>query len=134
MILDDIAKYLMAVTPTLGDVYAGYIPNEPAKLLAVNLYSGMSPQFGFGIPGLKYEEPGLQLFARGEANDEDEPYARIHRAYLELCKIQSMTLSSGTRYLMFRPRQSPFRLRQDEQNHRFEFVVNFGVWKEISLS
>lgn len=133
--LDDLATYLMAVTPTLGDIYVGFIPDTPNKLIALNLYSGTGSQFGFGTAGLRYEEPGLQVFARGEPEDEDEPYARIYRAYTELSKIQARTLPpSNTKYLMLRPRQAPYRLRQDEKSHRFEFVVNFGVWKEISLS
>jgi hypothetical protein len=131
VILDDINTKLKAVVPTLGTIIVGYMPDDPNKVLVVHEYSGIPAEHGFGTPGVKYETPGVQLIARGEVEEEDEPYRRLYRAYLEMMKIQAVTIN-GTNYLFCSHQSGPMKLRIDDER-RAEFVVNFLLRKEPSV-
>jgi hypothetical protein len=132
--VDDLITYLAAVTPSLGLLVKNTMPADPDKVLVLRPSGGAPGEFGFGVPGLLFENPGLQLFCRGEADDEVEPLGRIRRAYLELCKIQGMILPpSNVRYLMLRPQQAPFKFQTDP-SRRVEFLVNFLIEKDAHPS
>lgn len=133
MFLDDMYTYLGMVNPTLGLMTQSYMPATPNKVLTLNEYSASPPEHGFGIPGLRFETPGLQLIARGDPLDAVEPLVRLRRAYSELCKMQAVTIN-GTKYLFVKPSQSPFRLRIDDfQGGRYEYVVNFLIEREYAV-
>lgn len=127
---DEIATYLGSVSPTLGTIVKRELPARPDAVLVVTNYGGFPAEHGFGTPGIKYENVGIQLKSRGTNDDPLEPYARIQRAFLELAKIQAMTLS-GTKYLFAIAMQSPFPLMKDS-NNRTIYAVNFIFTKEPS--
>jgi Bacteriophage minor capsid protein len=146
LLLDEAAAYLATVTPSLGTyvpsgvlppgdapvILKGSMPASPSRVLVVRPYGGPPSDLGFGVDGIQFEYPGLQMVSRGEPNDYVEPLQRLERAYQAGAKVQARTLS-GTYHLLWSPQQPPFPLDKDE-NGRFIFVCNFIVQKEPSAA
>lgn len=128
MLLDETIAFLRT-QPGLASVsiHAGLLPATPDIAMAVYEFGGPSPDLGFGVPGVQYEHPSLQIVCRGVVRDYDGPRDMIQLAYLALATVQAQTLT-GTLYLMIRPQQNPF-LRERDAKERCVFVCNFSVDK-----
>jgi hypothetical protein len=130
MCCDEVADYLTAVSPTLGLIKTRKLPASPNSVLLVSEYPGGPSLGGFGVAGVKHEYVGIQLKARGEPDDDEEPQARLYRAYIELAKVQGTSLGS-TYYLMARAQGVPTLVERDSER-RAVFGVNFIMEKEPS--
>jgi hypothetical protein len=130
--LDELAAFFE--TQSLGvrgsSLFVGHLPDTPDLVLVVYEYGGNPPLHGFGMSGLQYEEPAVQIVTRGVPKDYAEPRARIESAYRLLATVQGMTLS-GTSYLFCAPQQSPFLFNRDQKD-RVLFAVNAVCQKKLS--
>lgn len=118
---------------TVGtDLHMGWMPNEPDVSGAVYEYGGERAEHGFGTPGVKFENPSVQVVFRGAPQDYEGPRAKAETAFLKLAEVQARELS-GTRYLIVRPKQSPFEMKRDEAM-RVYIACNFDVRKEPSAA
>jgi hypothetical protein len=151
LLLDEAAAYLATVTPALGTYVAppaiippntakviaiGTLPSAPDKVVCLREYSAAPSELGYGVDGVQFEYPGLQMLARGEPGDYSEPRVRLERTYLAGAKVQAVTLTGATGsayHLVWLPQQAPFLLDRDESN-RFIFAVNFIVQKRPSVA
>lgn len=132
-VIDELATYIAANVAghTLAvNFFKGLLPDTPDLATALYEYGGSFGNLGFGVPGLKYESPAVQLVTRGAPGDYTTPRARIEALYKQLPRVQGQVLS-GAYYLTIRPMQSPFPLEIDAANRK-KFVVNFTIEKEMS--
>lgn len=113
-------------------VKRGSMPASPDEVIALQEYGGAPPTPGFGVAGIQFEMPGVQVFVRGKADQLDEPRLVIERIYQDLQKVQAKVLS-GTRYLFVRPQQSPQKFEHDTAR-RYTYLVNFLCEKEPSAA
>jgi hypothetical protein len=130
MFLREAGAYLAAAIPNLGLIQLGTLPASPNKVLALRKYSPKPSDLGYGVDGIQFEYPGLQILARGEPLDYAEPEARIEAAYQAGAKVQAKVLS-GVQHLIWLPQQPPFLLERDE-NNCFVFAANFICQKRPS--
>lgn len=130
MFLEEASAYFKSVLPTIGTIVLGTLPAAPNRVTALREYSAAPADPGFGVDGVQFEYPGLQVLVRGEPQDYAEPRARIEALYQAGAKVQVKTLS-GVQHLMWLAQQSPFLLERDEPN-RFVFAVNFVCQKRPS--
>jgi hypothetical protein len=121
----------LAAQGTFGTLVRGHFPQEPNVIGVLFEYGGIQPTRGFGVAGLKYEEPSFQLVFRGEPFDYDGPRAKAESAYLFLAAIQPGQLGNGvtTEYLMITPKQSPHPVRPMDTNNRHYIGINFRAHK-----
>lgn len=125
----DIKAFLDALG-TLGDVRIGTLPETPDIIGVIIEYGGQKPVGRFGVAGVGYERPALQLVFRGEKNDYAGPMARCRTAWMALAAVQpGEIVDNSPVYLTITPQQSPFSLGQDK-NMRYEIACNFYVEKE----
>ena len=122
-LLVEIKAHLETLTPTVGTIYRGAFPATPNSAVMIAEYGGATPDLGFGVDGIAFESPGLQINVRGEPQAYDVPRALIQRIFLALAKVQGATLS-GVSYLMLHPVQSPFH-KETDSDQRKVFAVNF---------
>ena len=113
------------------DIFIDDLPPDPDVCCAVNNSGGSAPDGGFGVDGIQFENPTLQILFRGAPGDSEGPRARAQTAYEGLAKIQAETLS-GTEYLTVMPLQPPFILERDDQAHRAVWAFNILIQKELS--
>jgi len=106
------------------------MPEDPDVCGAVFETGGSPPEFGFGEEGIKFENPTIAIWFRGEAHDSAGPHAKIRQAYSELSKIQAEDVGS-TPYLEVTPLQPPFILERDD-SRRVIWTFNFLAYKEPS--
>lgn len=128
--LAEVAAYV--ATLSLGSpaptVVKGQLPDAPASCIAVLEYGGPPPDLGFGVAGIQYEYPALQLLFRGEPNDYASPRALAETVYQELAKVQAESIGSPPVYYHFvKPQQAPFLLERDGQQR---CVIAFNVVAE----
>lgn len=126
-IADKLASLGLGVVGT--SIFIGMLPDHPDELLAVMETGGSAPTFGFGVPGLKFETPNVQVIVRGARGDYSAPRFTIGLAYKGLSTVQGQYLGL-TYYHMIKPIQSPFMLHRD-QNERPVFIFNASCEKEI---
>jgi hypothetical protein len=132
-VIDELAAYVAANVAghTLGtNFFKGLLPDTPDLATALYEYGGSPADLGFGTPGMKSENPSVQVVTRGAPGDYTTPRARIEAVYKQLARVQGQTLS-GAYYRIIRPMQSPFPLEIDAANRK-KFVVNFTIEKEMS--
>ncbi len=116
---------------TVGtDLFSGYMPDKPDACGCVYEYGGERAELGFGVAGVQFENPSVQVVFRGAPQDYAGPRAAAETAYRALAEVQATTLSS-TRYLIVHPKQSPFEMKRDEAE-RVYIACNFDVRKEPS--
>jgi len=128
VLLNEIAAFLSTVTGlTTVDIRKGGMPATPDVVMVVSEYGGSPPDLGFGVSGIQYEHPGLQITCRGVAYDYMTPRGYVVLAYQALSTVQG-TVLSGTLYHLIRPVQTPFLMNRDE-NQRCVFACNFDVEK-----
>lgn len=130
--LNEIAAYL--ATNGIGtvetDLFIGRMPESPHACCAVRESGGLPPDHGFGVAGIQFETPSVQVVCRGEAHDYVTPRALADTAWAKLAEVQATSLS-GTFYNMITPRQSPFELKRDEKG-RVHIAFNALCEKEPS--
>lgn len=123
----EIADYLQTQL-SIATVYVDFLPpEEPHVALAVFAYAGAPSVGGFGVAGIAFEYPGIQIQARGARDDHDAPELLCNQAWRKVAEIQGMTLGS-TYYLMARSVQSPAKLLTDDKG-RHVFAASFNVEK-----
>jgi hypothetical protein len=130
------AKLAVLGLGTVGTtIFAGRMPNDPDECCAVYEYGGAAPTFGFGTPGLHFEEPAVQVAFRGPrpgpgvTTGYTGPRTKAEAAYRGLATVEVETLSGGSGstsalYHYIRPQQAPLSIGEDEQK-RVLIVVNF---------
>lgn len=129
-LLDDVLTRLGTLTLTGYTVDAGHISDDSDKRVAVYEYMGRASETGFGVSGLQYEWPGLQVVVRGDPHDYVGPRGIIETIYKDLPKVQAVQIGTGGYYHMFRPQQAPFFMKRDDR-HRIYLAVNFIVEKTV---
>lgn len=130
--LQELADYLttQGVT-TSGLIFLDWLPDRPDECLALYAGGGSAPELGFGsAAGVQFENPNVQVVARGTALDSSTPEALAWSAFNKLVTVQAQSLGS-TPYLMIQPLQSPSTLGPDE-NQRPRYSFNVTVRKELS--
>jgi len=113
------------------DLFLNAMPETPNSCGAVFETAGSGPTAGFGVQGIAYESPAVQIRFRGEPYDEDAPRVKIATAYRLLMQQWGVTLGS-TKYLTIKPLQAPFILERDG-NSRVVWVFNAVTEKELSV-
>lgn len=99
---------------------------SPDVLGAIFEYGGQLPSGRFGVAGVGYEKPALQVMFRGAPNDYEGPMTKCRIACFALAAVQPGQI---TGYLMISPQQPPHSLGKDTSK-RFEIVCNFYITKE----
>ena len=123
-------KALLDDLGTLGTIQIGGIAASPDELGAINEYGGFAAEARFGVRGVGYENPTIQLVFRGAPHDYETPMTRARNAWQLLASVLPGTISTGTsEYLTIKPMQSPFSLGQD-LNQRYTIVCNYLIRKE----
>lgn len=128
-------KALLDTLGTLGTIKIGNMPESPDAVGILYEYGGLSPDGQFGVAGIKYEKPSVQLVFRGIPNDYVGPRNKSEIAWRFLASVQPGPLGAGinTPYLRIWPIQSPFDLNPMDANLRTLIACNFYVHKELSL-
>lgn len=123
--LDDIGAYLAAHSiGTVGtNLFLGDMPETPDICVALYEYAGEPPEAAHDSQVLEY--PGLQVRVRGTSYSAVK--TAIENIQSHLFPLANTTLS-GSRYLYFRPVQSPFSMGRDSSK-RVEMVQNYIVTK-----
>jgi hypothetical protein len=126
----EIADYL--VTKGLGtfgvDIFDDKLPTDPDSAILIRPSGGSGPTFGFGTPGVKTDNPTIQVKVRGLPYDPASGQAKAFSAYYEIAKIQAQTLGTSF-YYTSNPLQPPFQLERDA-NERFIWAFNVLFEKE----
>ena len=123
-------KTFLDALGTLGPIIIGELRPDPDIVCFISKYGGRSPERRFGVSGIGYDRPSINLIFRGAPNDYNGPMARASIAYQALAEIKPGVLGS-TEYLDIDPQQSPFTLGKDA-NLRYEIACNFWIRKEPS--
>jgi len=113
-------------------IFLGSMPETPTACCAVIEYGGAPPEMGFGLAGVKYETPAIQVMFRGAEGSYAATRALAEAAYRGLCEVETTTLS-GTFYHHIHPQQSPFSLKRDDSK-RVYIACNFLAEKEPSAA
>jgi len=118
-----------------GTLTIGNMPATPDAVGTLYEYGGQAPERQFGMIGIKYEKPAVQVVFRGIANDYKGPRDKAERAFTQLAGILPGPLGATvtTEYLEVTPIQSPFPLGEQDNNNRFRIAVNFYVTKVPSV-
>jgi len=114
------------------DLFLNSMPETPDVCGAVFETGGAPPSAGFGVAGIQYETPGIQIRFRGARRDADGPRVKAQTAYRLLVTKWGQVLS-GTQYLTLKPSQAPFPLERDG-NERVVWVFNALCEKGLSAS
>lgn len=124
-------KTLLDALGTLGTLTVNSMPATPNTIGTIYEYGGQAPERGFGVSGIKYEKPALQIAFRGEPGEILAPRNKAEIAWRYLPTIQPGALGAGvtTEYLMIDPQQSPFLLGDSDKNNRFKIGFNFYITK-----
>jgi Bacteriophage minor capsid protein len=140
-LLNEIAAKLVALNVgVLGDdLFIGGMPDTPDECVVVYEYGGAPAEKGFGVAGVVYENPSVQVVARGPkpapgvATVYTGPRAKAEAAFLGLAAVEATTLTGGTSafYHEITPQASPFLMRRDD-SERVLIAVNFAITKELS--
>jgi hypothetical protein len=132
-ILQEIKAKLDALG-TLGTIKIGFMPAGPDVMGCLYEYGGLMPDRGFGVAGIQYEYPSIQLVFRGAPFDYSGPRDKAEIAYRYFVTIQPGALGSGvtTNYLKLTPMQSPHPVMAIDANSRHTIGINIRVEKELS--
>lgn len=114
----------------LGIIRVGHLDQTPDALAAIYEYGGFIAEGRYGIRGVGYERPTIQVVFRGAPNDYATPRNRAQQAYLALAAIQPGEIYSGSSiYQTVTPQQPPFSMGRDA-NLRFMIACNYQIVKE----
>jgi hypothetical protein len=112
-------------------IFLSTMPASPVACAAVYEYGGLAPTGGFGVVGIQYEAPAVQVVFRGAKDAYAATRAKAESAYRALAGVQPDALLSGTRYLQIRPQQAPFLLKRDDDDNVY-IAANYVCEKELS--
>ena len=130
--LTEIDAFLTALG-TLGNIVIGSMPATPDVIGCLYAYGGQAPERRFGVSGVGYEKPAIQLVFRGAPFDYAGPEAKAIIAWKALMAIQPGTIVSGSAiYLTVDPQQSPFPVEPPDASNRHKIGFNFYAMKEPS--
>lgn len=130
MIPDQEIKGFLDSLGTLGNLRIGMMPASPNSIGVINTYGGLASERRFGVVGVGYEKPSIQIMFRGEPEDYASPMAKARIAYLALAGIEPGTIMIGSaEYLTVNPQQPPYSLGKDN-SLRYEIVFNIYITKE----
>ena len=128
---NELVTFLAANNELSGlDFFENFLPESPVTCMAVIETGGSAPDQIFGSSGIKWENPTVQVLARGVPQDSITPREYIHIAYKLLTTIQAQRLS-GTEYLTAVPLQAPFVVTRDAKK-RVVWGFNVLFQKELS--
>lgn len=114
---------------TLPTITIGHMPDlGDTPIGTIYDYSGAPISRGFGVIGVQYEHPALQIVFRGAPEDYEGPKANAYIAFYDLAKIQAEVVGS-VEYLQVDPQQTPFRIRAKDENNRFYLGFNVYIHK-----
>jgi hypothetical protein len=114
-------------------VFRNEIPDAPDHCAVVRGYGGRPPEGQLGVPGLKWEYPGIQVICRGVAYDYATPESDARTIFLALGQRGlGITFTSGHEYLMIDPVQNPFPLGGKDDNNRIVIASNYIITKATS--
>lgn len=141
LVVDELVAYLASLdlgTPMV-DLWAAVLPEQdPAGdgcAGVVQEFQGQPSDQGFGVLGVRFETPGIQVMYRGKPGDSVTPRLRCERAYRAIAAIQPGPLLPGTvdtEYLIALPQGAPSPLKVDDAGRHY-YVVNFLIQKELSV-
>jgi hypothetical protein len=116
----------------LGLITIGALDPTPDELGVIAEYGGLQHEARFGVIGIGYERPTIQVLFRGKPHDYATPMIRARQAFQALASVQPGMISSysNTQYLEIIPIQSPFSLGKDH-NERYEIACNYLIKKEL---
>ena len=101
-----------------GNVFEGFLPDEPHRCVAV------LPSGGYEADaGLPYDRPSIQIIVRG---DDDPGWAleMWYKVYAALVALRNVTLPDGTYLVSALPIQSgPVHIGKDNSG-RFQYGLN----------
>jgi hypothetical protein len=127
MLLDEIATRIGTLGLSGYTITTGHRPDTPDKVVTIYETGGAAAELGFGVAGIQFEHPTIQVVVRAAANDYETARNAMQLIYVDLPKVQGTTLS-GTTYHLIIPAQAPFLLERDVQR-RPVLVVNFAITK-----
>ena len=109
----------------------GIMPPSPDAVGTVYEYGGLAPERLFGVVGLGYDKPTIQVLFRGNPFDYTGPRAMAEKAYRALMAVQPGPLCAGvsTIYHTIDPVQAPFTMGVDV-NNRYKIACNFYIKRE----
>lgn len=116
---------------SLGPLTIGFMPASPDVVGTIYSYAGRMPERGFGVVGIKYDKPSIQVVFRGIPFDYLGPEAKVLIVRDTLISVQPGALGAGitTEYLEIDPQQSPFQTQSMDANNRFYVGCNFYISK-----
>ena len=139
--LDELAAYLATqLSLTLStDLFTNKMPetlDATGAVLAIYETGGAPSEFGFGVAGVQYEHPAIQVVARGVPDDFDTPRTLAENAYQALAEVQATTLvssASSALYHLIRPLNPPQSIAPGpDEKRRVRWSFNVLVEKELS--
>lgn len=116
---------------SMGLITMGFMPASPDEVGTLYEYGGLLPERQFGLVGMAYETPTLQIMFRGNPYDYETPREHARLAWNSLCEIQPGELGDGitTEYLTATPMQSPFPLKPVDASNRHYIGFNVYITK-----
>jgi len=130
-VLTDLKTKLDALG-SLGTIKIAFMGASPDVLGVLQEYGGQKPERRFGVVGIGYYRPAIQLSFRGAPYDFNGPYAKAGLALQYLASVPPGPLGDGvdTVYLQIDPQQSPHPVASIDANNRHYIGVNFYIFKE----
>lgn len=131
---EEIKGYL-DIIGTFGTLTVGFMPDTTGAIGTIYEYGGQQDDPRFGIPGIGYEKPAIQVAFRGVAFDYFGPRVKAESAYRLLAAIQPGVLPGTgfpTKYNMIRPQQPPHPVKEMDTKNRHTIGVNFYIDKEAT--
>lgn len=117
--LADLLVYAGAGTQAT-DVFVGRMPDSPNDCVSVQTYQGLSPAYVQESAAPASERVSFQVLIRGTSRQAVE--TKSGTIWTSIASVRNQYIN--TAYLLaVRPMQSPFELRQDE-NDRVIYVFN----------
>jgi hypothetical protein len=110
------------------EVFRGKLPASPDEVIVIYETAGLAPELFF--VGTTVEQPGVQIVARGAADDYDGPRLALEKIAQGMRDWGAFMVGS-VRYLGARLQQQPYKFDQDA-NQRVKFAVNAILLKEPS--
>ena len=116
---------------SLGTLVLGTMPTDPDAIGSIYEYPGLAPEWKFGVVGIGYEFPFIQVVFRGAPYDYSGPRALAKIAWNSLAAVQPGALCAGvtTEYLIVRPKGSIFQIAPPDENFRLKIGFNCEIEK-----
>lgn len=131
--IEEVKARLVALG-TLGTIKIGPLPPSPDVICVLKEYAGRKPERRFGVLGIGYEYPAIQVLFRGAPDDYLSPRNLAEIAYRNLASVQPgrITPAIATQYLMVDPQQSPSPILAQDKEKRHIIGFNIYIMKEPS--